>query len=69
MNTIQNVGLRNGNRLNTARCQRLETRLATAELPYRVDWIWYGINYRSRSIEGSPDARDSDAKLLQVLVR
>ena len=33
-NTIQNVGLWYGNRLNTKRCQRLETGPATAELPY-----------------------------------
>ena len=34
INAIQNIGLWHGNRLNTERRQRLETRLATAELPY-----------------------------------
>ena len=33
INAIQNVGLRYGNRLNTERRQRLDTRPATAPLP------------------------------------
>ena len=34
INAVQNIGLRYGNRINADRGQRLDTRLATAQLPY-----------------------------------
>ena len=39
IDAIKNIGLRNGNRFNTQRRQRLHTRPATAELPY-FDVVW-----------------------------
>jgi hypothetical protein len=38
INAVQNIGLWYGNR-NTDRRQRLDTRLATAQLPY-LDIVW-----------------------------
>ena len=39
INAVQNIGLRYGNRINADRGQRLDTRLATAQLPY-LDIVW-----------------------------